>query len=174
MTRPTVREEILTDNGKFRVTAVFASIFGIGLLGTATARAGECPKDKILLTPRSIESKASVGVTHETLGLINLKGWRGVGDLFLRTRLLKIAPGGIVPTHNHDDRPALVYIVKGEIIEHNTYCLVPILWKAGEESREFGPGFGHWWENKGDTEVVLTSSDVVDQETIDLDKPNQM
>jgi quercetin dioxygenase-like cupin family protein len=78
----------------------------------------------------------------------------------------------IVPTHNHDDRPTLVYIVKGEIIEHNTYCLVPIVWKAGEESKEFGPGFGHWWENKGDTEVVLTSSDVVAQETVDLDKPD--
>jgi quercetin dioxygenase-like cupin family protein len=147
----------------------FGSIIGTAFL--STARAGECPKDKMLATPRSIESRESVGVSRETLGLIHLKDWRGVGDLFLRTRKLTIAPGGIVPTHNHDDRPTLVYIIKGEIIEHNTYCLVPILWKAGEESREFGPGFGHWWENKSDTEVVLTSSDVVDQETIDLDMP---
>ena len=80
------------------------------------------------LFPCEIESKDSVGVTRETPGLIDLKGWCGVGPLFLRTRVLRIAPGGIVPTHNHDDRPTLVYIVKGEIIEHNTVCLVPILW----------------------------------------------
>ena len=140
-------------------------------LNAGAALAGECPKDKILLAPRSIESKDSVGVTRETVGLIDLKGWHGVGALFLRTRILRIAPGGIVPTHDHTDRPALVYIVKGELIEHQTYCSVPILYKAGEESREFGPGFGHWWENKGTEEVVLTSSDVVDQETVDLDKP---
>jgi quercetin dioxygenase-like cupin family protein len=154
-----------------QVVITFASLIGVALLGSSAGQAGECPKDKILLTPRSIDSKDSVGVSRETLALINLKGWRGLGDLFLRTRLLKIAPGGIVPTHNHDDRPAMVHIVQGEIIEHNTYCLVPILWKAGEESNEFGVGFGHWWENKGDVEVILTSTDIVDQETIDLDKP---
>jgi hypothetical protein len=49
---------------------------------------------------------------------------------------------------------------------------VPITWKAGEDSAEFGPGFGHWWENKSGQTVVLISSDVVDQETIDLDKPS--
>ena len=135
------------------------------------AMAGECPKDKVLTTPRSIESIPSVGVTPKTLGLINLKGWRGIGDLFLRTRLLTIAPNGTVPTHNHDDRPALVYVVKGEIIEHSTFCSVPIVWKTGEESYEFGQGFGHWWENKSGETVILTSSDIVDQETVDLDKP---
>ena len=153
-----------------------ASLAAAALLlsGAFAAQAGECPKDKMALFPREIESKDSVGVTRETLGLIDLKGWRGTGDLFLRTRRLVIAPGGIVPTHNHDDRPTLVYIISGEIIEHNTVCLAPINWKGGEVSREFGPGFGHWWENKGTEEVVLTSSDVVDQETIDLDKPSQM
>jgi quercetin dioxygenase-like cupin family protein len=141
------------------------------LIAPVTVRAGECPKDKVLAKPQSIESKDSVGVTRETIGLISLKNWRGVGDLFLRTRRLVVAPGGVVPTHNHDDRPALVYVVSGEIIEHSTYCAVPILWKAGEDSPEFGPGFGHWWENKTGKEVVLISSDVVDQETVDLDKP---
>jgi quercetin dioxygenase-like cupin family protein len=91
----------------------------------------------------------------------------------LRTRRLVVAPGGIVPTHSHDDRPALVYVVNGEIIEHSTHCAVPIVWRGGEDSPEFGPGYGHWWENKTDKEVVLISSDVVDQETIDLDKPNR-
>jgi quercetin dioxygenase-like cupin family protein len=151
-----------------RFTMTLSALLAIPALG----HAGECPKDKVLTTPRSIESKDSVGVTRETIGLIALKNWRGVGELFLRTRRLVVAPGGVVPTHNHDDRPALVYVVSGEIIEHNTVCAVPITWKAGEDSAEFGPGFGHWWENKTDKAVVLISSDVVDQETVDLDKPN--
>jgi quercetin dioxygenase-like cupin family protein len=158
-------------SARLQVVIVLASLIGAALLGSAAGQAGECPKDKILLTPRSIESMDSVDVSRETLAMINLKGWRGVGDLFLRTRLLKVAPGGIVPTHNHDDRPAMVHIVQGEIIEHNTYCLVPIVWKAGEESKEFGVGFGHWWKNEGNVEVILISTDIVDQETIDLDKP---
>ena len=148
---------------------VLASLISV----SGPAVAGECPKDKILQAPRNIESKASVGVTPKTLGLIHLKGWRDVGDLYLRTRLLTIAPGGIVPTHNHDDRPALVYVVKGEIVEHSTFCAVPVVWKVGEVSREFGVGYGHWWENKSGETVVLTSSDVVDKETIDLDPPNR-
>ena len=143
------------------------------VLASGSAQAGDCPKDKELQTPRNIESKPSVGVTPKTLGLIHLKGWRGVGDLYLRTRLLTIAPGGIVPTHNHDDRPAVVYVVKGEIIEHSTFCAVPVVWKTGEVSREFGVGYGHWWENKSGETVVLTSSDVVDKETIDLHPPNR-
>ena len=51
------------------------------LCGAAVAQAGECPKDKMSLFPREIESKDSVGVTRETPGLIDLKGWSGVGPL---------------------------------------------------------------------------------------------
>lgn len=152
--------------------ARLSSVAGLSMLLSVAAAAGECPKDKVLEKPRSIESKGGVGVTPTTLGLIHLKDWRGVGDLYLRTRLLTIAPGGIVPTHDHADRPALVYVVSGEIIEHSTFCDVPVLWKTGELSREFGLGYGHWWENKSDKTVILTSSDVVDKETIDLDKPH--
>lgn len=155
-----------------RLASVATAALAFVVATPLASLAGECPKDKVLTTPRSIESKDSVGVTRETLAVVSLKNWRGVGDLFLRTRRLVVAPGGIVPTHNHDDRPALVYVVSGQIIEHSTVCAVPLTWVAGEDSAEFGPGFGHWWENKTDKEVVLISSDVVDQETIDLDKPN--
>ena len=139
--------------------------------GTGLATAGTCPKDKVLTTPRQIESMDSVGVSRETLATVKLTGWRGLGELFLRTRRLTIEAHGIVPTHSHDDRPSIVYIVKGELIEHSTYCSVPILHKAGEWTPEFGIGHAHWWENKTGQEAVVTSSDVVDQETVDLDKP---
>jgi len=136
------------------------------------ADAGECPKGKELKSPRDIENKASVGVKRETLALIDLKGWRNVGELSLRTRRLTIAPYGVVPTHVHNDRPSIVYIVSGEIIEHSALCSVEILHKAGETTPEFGPGHEHWWENRTNQPVVLTSSDVIAPEY--MDRPEDM
>lgn len=153
------------------VSVAIAAWAGLALVATSPASAGVCPPDKILTKPRAIESKDSVGVSRETLSTVNLKGWREVGALFLRTRRLTIAGRGIVPTHEHDDRPSIVYIVRGQLIEHSSYCSVPVLHKAGEWTPEFGAGHAHWWENPDATEAVVTSSDVVDQETIDLDKP---
>ena len=153
------------------LTATGCVAVAILAFATAQAAAGTCPPDKVLKTPRSIESRDSVGVKRETLSTVNLKGWRSVGDLFLRTRRLTIAGHGVVPTHTHDDRPSIVFVVKGELIEHSTYCAVPIRHKAGDWTPEFGAGHGHWWENPKSTEAIVTSSDIVDQETIDLDKP---
>ena len=149
------------------IAAALAALFA----AAAPAEAGQCPKDKVLTVPRDIEGMDGVGVSRETLATVDLKGWRGVGGLFLRTRRLTIARPGIVPTHEHDDRPSIVFIVKGELIEHSTYCSVPIRHKAGEWTPEFGKGHAHWWENPTDQEAVVTSSDIVDQETVDLDKP---
>lgn len=133
------------------------------------ASAGQCPEGQRLLTPRKIEDKAEKGLKRETLAEVKLKGWRGVGDLLLRTRRLTLAPGGIVPTHYHDDRPSIVYVVRGEILEHSVFCAVPILHKAGEFTPEFGDFHGHWWENASGQEVVLTSSDVIPPEYRDMD-----
>ena len=50
-------------------------------------------------------------------------------------RRLAIKPGGVVPWHSHDDRPALIYVVVGEITEYASNCAVPIVHKAGEVAR---------------------------------------
>ncbi len=140
----------------------------VALLGAGQAHAGECPADKVLQQPRKIEEVAEKHLKRETLSVISLKGWRGVGDLLLRTRRLTIGPGGFVPTHYHNDRPSIVYIIKGEIIEHSTSCSVPIVHRAGEWTPEFGDFHGHWWENKSSSEVVLTSSDVIPPDQQDM------
>jgi quercetin dioxygenase-like cupin family protein len=144
-----------------------ALVAGLAGLGASVAQAGTCPKDKILTEPRKIAEAPDVGIRRETLSIVNLTGWRGVGDLRLRTRRLTVAVGGIVPTHQHDDRPSIVYVVKGEIVEHSALCAVPILHREGEWSPEFGKDHAHWWENKTDKEVVLTSSDVVPPDMLD-------
>jgi hypothetical protein len=144
-----------------RPTWAIAGAIAFAALGWGGASAGGCPADKVLKEPRKLPDVEEKLLKRETLAVIPLKGWRGVGDLLLRTRRLTIGPGGFVPTHFHNDRPSIVYIVKGEIIEHSNFCSVPILHKAGEWTPEFGDFHGHWWENKTGQEVVLTSSDVI-------------
>jgi hypothetical protein len=155
-----------------RTTSRFGQLMGAAIaltaLGLAPASAGECPADKVLKEPRKLTDVAEKGLTRETLAVVPLKGWRGTGDLLLRTRRLTIAPGGLVPIHYHNDRPSIVYILFGEIIEHSSHCSVPIVHKAGEWTAEFGDFYGHWWENRGPVPAILTSSDVIPPDQQDM------
>ena len=76
-----------------------------------------------------------------------------------RLRKLVIQPGGIVPWHSHNERPALIYIVSGEIIEYASNCLVPIVHKAGDVAPEAN-GTSHWWQNTGKVPSKLISVDI--------------
>lgn len=129
-------------------------------------QAGECPQDKVLTAPREIRDAPDVGVDREILSTVQLNGWRKAERLELRMRRLVVAVDGIVPTHDHDDRPSIVYVVKGEIIEHSAFCGVPIVHREGEWTPEFGPGHKHWWENRSGVPVILISTDVVPTEMV--------
>lgn len=138
-----------------------------GLFGAAPAAAGACPAEHVLAEPQEIRDAPDGTVSREILSVVALRGWRGLGDFQLRTRRLIVEPYGLVPTHQHDDRPSIVYIISGEIWEYNAHCRVPILHRAGEATPEFGAGHAHWWENRTGEPVVLTSSDVVPTEMLE-------
>jgi quercetin dioxygenase-like cupin family protein len=74
-------------------------------------------------------------------------------------RRMVIEPGGIVPWHSHDDRPALIYVAEGEILEFASNCAAPIHHKAGEIRAE-KHGTAHWWKNLSDKPTVLFIADV--------------
>ena len=76
-----------------------------------------------------------------------------------RLRQLDIAPGGVVPWHSHDNRPAMIYIVSGEVVEYASNCAQPIVHKAGDVAPE-KKGTSHWWKNTGSTPAVLISVDL--------------
>lgn len=144
------------------------SLLTLGFCALATgATAGSCPADQALTEPREIENAPDVGVERPVLHEVVLTGWRGMGSFHLRMRRLTVAVDGIVPTHKHDDRPSIVLVQSGEIIEHSAFCAVPILHKAGDSTPEFGVGHAHWWENKSGQPVVLISTDVVPVEVMD-------
>lgn len=133
------------------------------LLGTFVtgAEAGSCPPDKVLTTPRAIEQIPPSLLTREVLANVRLEGWRNMGGFILRMRRLELQPGGFVPTHDHTDRPSIVYVVKGQVVEHSSFCAVPILHVAGDSTAEFGVGHAHWWENTSRETVTFISTDVL-------------
>jgi len=124
------------------------------------ASAGECPADKVSPGVRAQGETQPKGVTDTVLASVDLSKEKvNLADHQLRTRKLVIQPGGVVPWHSHEDRPALIYIVSGTIEEYASNCSVPIVHKAGEVSVEKS-GVQHWWKNISKAPVVLLSSDV--------------
>ena len=137
-----------------------AGILACSVVPASTAIAGECPTDKMKPNVREKVDYKPVGVTDITLGSINLeKQPANIKDRELRFRKLTIEPGGIVPWHSHDDRPALIYVQQGEIVEYASNCSEPILHKVGEIRPEVS-GTSHWWKNLGKETVILYVGDV--------------
>lgn len=124
------------------------------------AHAGECSPDKVKPNARQAVTLAAKGVTDTTLGAIDLgKEPTRLKGRELRFRKLVIEPGGIVPWHSHDDRPALIFVAQGEILEYASNCAGPILHKTGDLRAE-RHGTSHWWKNLGDVPVILYVGDV--------------
>jgi len=132
----------------------------LGLLA-APAFAGQCPADKVRANVTGPGPTAPKHVTDSVLAEIDLSQESIAADgRVLRLRELVIEPGGEVPWHSHDDRPAIIYVVVGEIVEFNSNCAVPIVHKAGEAVPEMH-GTSHWWKNNSGQTVVLHSTDIL-------------
>jgi len=135
------------------------AIAGSAAIASA-AVAGECPADTMKANAREKVDFKPVGVTDVTLGSIDLeKQPAHLKDRELRFRKLTIEPGGIVPWHSHDDRPALIFVQQGEIVEYASNCVDPIVHKAGDIRPEVF-GTSHWWKNLGKETVILYVGDV--------------
>ena len=139
-----------------QIAAAVAAIFSV------SAFAGECPADK-----RVADGKGQAMVSHGAKGVTDMV--RASTDLakepvalngrLFRLRELNVEPGGIVPWHSHNERPAMIYIVSGEIMEYASSCAVPIVHKAGDVAPEKN-GTSHWWQNTGKVPSKLISVDL--------------
>ena len=83
-----------------------------------------------------------------------------IKDRSFRLRMLTIQPGGIVPWHKHADRPAIAYLLEGEITEYASNCAVPVKHTAGDVIVET-PNLSHWWKNFSDKKAVIISADLL-------------
>jgi quercetin dioxygenase-like cupin family protein len=146
--------------GRFGRTVLVAGIALGASLMTSGAFAGECPADQKKADAREKVDLKPVGVTDTVIAMIDVEKEQGIDDRKFRMRKLTIEPGGVVPWHSHGDRPAIIYIVEGEVHEYASNCAGPILHKAGEVVAET-KDVSHWWKNLGDTTVVLLSADLL-------------
>jgi len=143
--------------------AALAVVLAAGLVAPA-AVAGQCPADKMKRDARAADSTPAKGVTDNVLAAINLADEPAkIEGRVLRLRRLTIEPGGVVPWHSHGDRPAIIYIVTGEVTEYASNCTVPIVHKSGEVARETHIT-SHWWKNTGKGTAVLLSADLLHDE----------
>jgi quercetin dioxygenase-like cupin family protein len=148
-----------------------AFVAGLAALSAAPAFAGECPADKLGVNALPGAATAPVGVTEMELSSIDLSQENvKLPQRRLRFRHMEIKPGGVVPLHSHEDRPALIMVNQGQIFENSSKCTVPILHKQGEISREF-LGVKHWWKNESSQTVVLTIADIVNDKKPDTMMP---
>ena len=145
----------------WRRVATAAAVAGALSIAATAASAGECPADKRVADgqgqkPGPTMPKDVTDVVRASTDLS--KEPAGTKGRLLRLRELDMKPGGIVPWHSHGNRPAMIYIVSGEVVEYASNCAVPIVHKAGDVAPEKN-GTQHWWQNTGETTAVLISVD---------------
>jgi quercetin dioxygenase-like cupin family protein len=148
---------------EWRRIALASLVAGAMSAVATTAIAGECPADKRVADGQGQKPGPTMpkDVTDKVIASTDLATQKSVGiqDRLFRARRLDIKPDGIVPWHSHSDRPAMIYIVSGEVTEYASTCTVPIVHKAGEVTPEAAPT-SHWWKNTGKTTAVLISVDL--------------
>jgi quercetin dioxygenase-like cupin family protein len=150
-----------TNKDRLGRSLVLASVvLGSSLIASA-ALAGECSADQKKPNATAPVDYRPVGVTDTVIAMIDVeKEPANIKDRKFRMRKLTVEPGGIVPWHSHGDRPAIIYIIDGEINEYASNCAVPILHTAGDVVAETSD-VSHWWKNTGDKTVVLLSADLL-------------
>jgi len=142
--------------------ALAGAVLAALCLGAGSALAGECPAEHRVAdgagqkpgptTPQGVTDvvRYSTDLSKEPIALQNRQ---------FRLRQLEMQPGGIVPWHSHNERPAMIYIVSGEVVEYASSCAVPIVHRSGDVAPEKN-GTSHWWKNTGSKPAVLISVDL--------------
>ncbi len=147
--------------GLVRTMVLGALAAGAIAAAPTLANAGSCPADKVTADGQKPGATAHKDVTDKVIGSIDLANEAPrLKDHKFRLRELVVQPGGEVAWHSHAERPAIIYIVSGTIVEYASTCAVPIVHKAGEVARETH-ATSHWWKNNSKKPVVLLSADIL-------------
>lgn len=147
-----------------------ATVLGIGLAVAAPAQAGQCPAAQMRPdgSGQKMNATPAKNVTDTVLSSIDLakEPDAAAQNRLLRLRKLEVKPGGVVPWHEHKHRPAIIYILQGEITEYASTCAVPIVHRGGDVATETS-ATSHWWKNTGSQTVHLLSADFFPTENHD-------
>jgi quercetin dioxygenase-like cupin family protein len=155
-------------------TSLGAALMLAGLVAAGPALAAACPDGKGGVDVRAPDSTPASGVTDTVVGMIDLsKEPAHVDGRLLRLRKLVIEPGGVVPWHSHHDRPAIILITKGTIVEYAGNCSVPIVHGPGDTTVETH-ATAHWWRNESKEAVELFSADLFPEQMMQPHEEHEM
>ena len=151
----------MTSIAPFRAGLMGALAAVAALYVPSLAFAGACPADKVGVDVRKPDQTPAKDVTDTVITSIDVaKEPAHIPGRLFRLRRLVIQPGGVVPWHSHGERPAIIYVVSGEVTEYASTCSVPITHKVGEATPELH-STAHWWKNTGKEVAVLLSADLL-------------
>ena len=103
--------------------------------------------------------KETVGQSEEALRSLDLTGELESGKgRPLRMRRITVQPGGALALHNHVDRPAVTYMLQGEMTYHQQ-GKPDVVVRAGGGFAE-GRATTHWGENTGKVPAVWIAVDI--------------
>ena len=101
----------------------------------------------------------TVGQSEEALRSLDLTGELESGKgRPLRMRKITVQPGGALALHNHVDRPAITYMLQGEMTYHQE-GKPDVTVRPGEGFAE-GRATTHWGENTGKVPAVWIAVDI--------------
>ena len=102
---------------------------------------------------------ATVGQSEEALRSLDLTNELESGKgRPLRMRRITVQPGGALALHNHVDRPAVTYMLQGEMTYHQE-GRPDVTVRPGEGFAE-GRATTHWAENRGKVPAVWIAVDI--------------
>jgi hypothetical protein len=106
------------EQSNWRRLALAGVVAGAMSLAATMANAAECPADKKVADgqgqkPSTAAAKDVTDVVRSTTDLSNEPA--AINGRQFRLRQLDVKPGGIVPWHSHDNRPAMIYIVSAKL-----------------------------------------------------------
>ena len=76
-----------------------------------------------------------------------------------RMRKITLQPGGMLALHDHVDRPALTYVLQGQVT-YRQQGRPDIVLNAGDGASEGRAGAPHWAENTGKEPAVWIGVDI--------------
>lgn len=136
-----------------RVVAAFGSV-GIAAAALAHALALQAP------------ARPAPAAATRLLASMDLDGEiPGLQGKSLRTRLVTIRPGGRLAEHSHEDRPSVMYLTEGRIIEHRRDFAKAYV--AGD-TFVVGRQVPHWSENPGTTPASYIEVDLFTQAPVPI------
>lgn len=122
-----------------------------------SANVRECPAGRVQAGARSEGFGAARGVESVDIAFTPLASdpTRAV-----RMRRITVAPGGVIPWHEHTAMQGMALLVSGEMVELRNTCLDPIVYRAGDVAREDAET-AHSWRNETTEPAVILVAHVV-------------